>query len=179
MNKLLELRERCNLTQEELAEKSGISVRTIQRLEAGQTPKGYTLKALAVALAVDEAVLSEFSKAPEVSRLKWCKIINFCSLPLMLLPPLNVLVPLAIIFGKKQDSLLARKLISLQIIWTLVAVFLFFTVLMLNDWLGVKSQYTMLIPIGWLLVGVVMIVNNAFEMAKKESPRILPNLILF
>ena len=41
------LREEKNLTQTELAEKSGLSLRTIQRTEAGNVPKGYTLKALA------------------------------------------------------------------------------------------------------------------------------------
>ena len=43
-----------NLTQEELSEKSKISVRTIQRIEAGTEPKGHTLRALARALDVEE-----------------------------------------------------------------------------------------------------------------------------
>ncbi|NQY05646.1 MAG: helix-turn-helix transcriptional regulator, partial [Flavobacteriaceae bacterium] len=47
MNKLVALRTQRNLTQEELAEKSGISSRTIQRIEAGTVPKGHTLKTLA------------------------------------------------------------------------------------------------------------------------------------
>ena len=46
MSKLREIRERHNLTQEELSEKSGISVRTIQRIESGTEPKGHTLKIL-------------------------------------------------------------------------------------------------------------------------------------
>jgi transcriptional regulator with XRE-family HTH domain len=44
MSKLKQIREQQNLTQEELAEKSGISVRTIQRIESGTEPKGHTLK---------------------------------------------------------------------------------------------------------------------------------------
>jgi transcriptional regulator with XRE-family HTH domain len=166
MNKLLQLRERCNLTQEELAERSGISVRTIQRLEAGQAPKGYTLRVLAVALGVAETAFSEPVKAPDTAHLKWCKLINLCALPLLLLPPLNVFVPLAIIFGKKQDSRLARQLISLQLIWALIAGLLLVVVMMLKDWLGVKSQYTLLIPIVWLLAGAVMIIRNAMGMAR-------------
>ena len=47
MTNLIKFREQQNLTQEELAEKSGLSVRTIQRIEAGTLPKGYTLKVLA------------------------------------------------------------------------------------------------------------------------------------
>lgn len=46
MSLLLEHREKQNLTQEELAAKSGVSVRTIQRIESGITPKGYTLESL-------------------------------------------------------------------------------------------------------------------------------------
>lgn len=38
------------MTQEELAEKSGVSVRTIQRIEAGTQPKGYTLNSIVVNL---------------------------------------------------------------------------------------------------------------------------------
>lgn len=49
-NKIQLLREENRLTQKELAEKAGLSLRTIQRIEAGNTPKGFTLKALAESL---------------------------------------------------------------------------------------------------------------------------------
>ena len=52
------LREEKNLTQTELAEKSGLSLRTIQRIEAGNVPKGYTLKALAIFLKQNQKSLS-------------------------------------------------------------------------------------------------------------------------
>jgi len=130
-------------------------------------------------LGVHEAVFSEPVQALGAVNLKWCKLINLCALPFLLLPPLNILVPLAIIFAKKQDCRLARQLISLQIIWTLILGFLLIVVMMLNDWLGVKSQYTMLIPIVWVLVGAIMIIKNAMEMAKTEHPRIVPDLTIF
>jgi transcriptional regulator with XRE-family HTH domain len=60
MSKLKKIREKFNLTQQELSEKSGISVRTIQRIESGTDPKGQTLKILARTLAVNEG---EFIKA--------------------------------------------------------------------------------------------------------------------
>ena len=59
MSILLELREKLNLTQEELADKANISVRTIQRIEAGTKPKGFTLEALSNALGVSKNVLLE------------------------------------------------------------------------------------------------------------------------
>lgn len=49
-NKVKTLREQKNLTQSELAENSGLSLRTIQRIESGSVMKGFTLKAVAKAL---------------------------------------------------------------------------------------------------------------------------------
>jgi len=57
MSKLKNIRKKFNLTQEELAEKSGVSARTIQRIEAGVEPKGHTLKVLAAALSVEAVEL--------------------------------------------------------------------------------------------------------------------------
>ena len=45
MSKLKKYRQKLNLTQKELAQSTNISIRTIQRIEAGQQPKGHTLKA--------------------------------------------------------------------------------------------------------------------------------------
>ena len=45
-------------TQQVLAEKSNLSLRTIQRIESGATiPKGYTLKALSKALEIEPQLL--------------------------------------------------------------------------------------------------------------------------
>ncbi|WP_374364877.1 helix-turn-helix domain-containing protein [Cloacibacterium sp.] len=60
MSKLKQIREQQNLTQEELAEKSGISVRTIQRIESGTEPKGHTLKALSKSLEISQNELLNF-----------------------------------------------------------------------------------------------------------------------
>jgi len=54
MSKLNEIIEDHNLTQEELSEKSSISIRTIQRIEAGTEPKGQTLKILSMSLGLNE-----------------------------------------------------------------------------------------------------------------------------
>lgn len=49
--KILDLRKQSGLTQEELVEKCNISVRTIQRIEAGEvTPRYYTVKTILAAL---------------------------------------------------------------------------------------------------------------------------------
>ena len=52
MSNLFKYREKLNLTQDELAEKAGISVRTTQRIESAATLKGHTLRALSKALGI-------------------------------------------------------------------------------------------------------------------------------
>lgn len=176
MNKLQSLREKLNLTQEELAQKSSISVRTIQRIEAGQSPKGYTLRALAQALNVDESEFSAYDMPAESENLTWIKIINLSSLPFSILPPLNVLVPIAIMLLKKQHSYKARQLISIQIVSTLIAVLLMLVIFILNDWLGVKSNVKLLVPLCWILMNIIVILRNAIGLNKGENSRILPDI---
>lgn len=52
-------RQRAGLTQSQLADLSYVSLRTIARIEGGYEPKPSTVRLLAIALGVDEAVLAE------------------------------------------------------------------------------------------------------------------------
>jgi len=178
MANVLLLREKLNLTQDELSEQSGVSVRTIQRIEAGQVPSGYTLKALAKSLGVSEAELRN-TPANQSENLKWIKTINLSSLLFVILPPLNLFVPLIIILAKKQDSPATRQLVSIQIIWTLIGILLFVFVLMLNDWYGVPSSQTMLLPLAWLIGNTTNILANAVKITKGQLSQIYPRILIF
>lgn len=186
MSKLLALRQKLNLTQEELCEKSGISVRTIQRIEAGVNPAGYTLRTLAKALDIPEADLLD-DKEPTLAvtvaeqddvNVKWLKIINLLALPFMFLPPLNIVAPLLIMAKRKQFTRLSRSIVSIQILWTLVAGLLFLVVLTLNDWFAVRSKFMLLIPIVWLLLNTVVILRNAVEIERNRTLRIFRNFTI-
>ena len=119
MSKLKSIREIQNLTQEEVSEKSGVSVRTIQRIESGKEPKGYTLRVLAKALNVEEDQLLFKESVPEKSEnseetktsietlsinYSALKLINLSSIPFTLIPPLNILVPLILMQTMKQKN---------------------------------------------------------------------------
>lgn len=175
MSNLLSSRQKLNLTQEELSEKSGVSIRTIQRIEAGVEPKGYTLKALAKALEVSEASLLEKNE-PAYTSNKSLKIINLSSLPFIIAPPLNFLVPLLIMFFKKEFNPTTRIIISIQLLWTLIAIVLLLIILMLNDWFTVQSKFTMLIAVAWVLINCIVILRNAVEISKNKTPSIRPNI---
>lgn len=172
MSRLLAIRQKLNLTQEELFEKSGVSVRTIQRIEAGTNPQGYTLKALAKGLGISEDELTGKQEAISAKDTKWLKLINLSAFPFMFAPPLNIVVPLLIMFAKKQFNPLTRKIVTIQIVWTLIAVVLVLSVMMLNDWFAIRSKYMMLIPIVWVLVNTFIILINAVTIARNKVLRI-------
>ncbi len=175
MSKLLLARQKINLTQEELSEKSGISVRTIQRIEAGASLKGHTLKTLANVLEIKESDLLEEEKNSFSETRRWLKIINLSSILFVLLPPLNIIAPLVIMYYKNQISPINRQIVSIQIIMTLIAALLMLTIIVLNDWFSIENKFTLLLPISWVFLNVIIILRNAAEIDKKNSLRIYLN----
>ncbi|PTQ98144.1 uncharacterized protein DUF4870 [Mucilaginibacter yixingensis] len=172
MSRLLAIRQQQNLTQEELCERSGISVRTIQRIEAGTQPQGFTLKALAKALGISESELVGKQETPTIADTKWMKLINFSALPFMFLPPLNIAAPLLIMFLKKEFNPVTKRLVTIQILWTLLAAVLCLMVVILNDWFAIRSKYMVLIPVVWLAVNIFIILRNAVSIAQNQTLRV-------
>jgi len=181
MSKLKAIREQKNLTQEELSEKSKISVRTIQRIEAGTEPKGYSLRTLAQALEIEESALlqdtpQEIPEADEVEtrveepipipvNYSYIKIINLSSLLFTLLPPLNILVPLLLMFTMKQRNSLVKQIISVQIMWTVMAPVIF----MLGIFLKLGKQFTLILMIIIVLSNIFIILRNASEIDRNKK----------
>lgn len=180
MSRLKHIREQAHLTQEELSAQSGISVRTIQRIEAGTAPKGHTLKTLAKALGVtekellNEAVPSEIPTEnipktillpEEQTDYSKIKLINLSSILFVILPPLNILAPLLLSRYFRQKNTLTRQIISLQIFWTLMAPIAF----MLGIFLKLGRSLTLVLMIVIILSDIVMILRNTAELDKKQK----------
>ncbi len=166
MSRLKTIREKLNITQEELAEKSGISVRTIQRIEAGTEPKGYTLKSLAKALEIEEKSLLPEQDETIESDLGVLKLINFSALPFTIIPPLNIIVPLIVMFVKKEFNAITKQLVTIQIVWTILAVIIFMAASFLKNWLDLNSKSILVVMIFLLLSNLFIIIRNAFEIDK-------------
>lgn len=109
------LREGKNLTQTELAEKSGLSLRTIQRIEAGNIPKGFTLKALA---NVFETETEKLIPSKEITKLDRAKLINLSSLVGLVIPFGGVILPLILTYktNDQQSKELGKNIVSVQIL---------------------------------------------------------------
>lgn len=184
MSQLKKIREAQNLTQEELAEKSGLSVRTIQRIEAGTEPKGYTLKTLATSLNISEKDLSTptilenkieeinndekpilVDENNKIENLTLIKIINLSSLPVAWFPIANFLPPLILMLVMKQKSNLVKQIISLQIFSAIISPIVFMLIIFLK--LGQQSALITIVLL--TLANVYIILRNAYEIDKSQK----------
>lgn len=134
---LVAARKKKGLTQEELAELSKVTVRTIQRIESGETvPRAFTLKAIAAALDTPfealqpgeevKIVNNEEQTVPNgleedgVHFLQTLCLSCFCYL---LIPFVHFLVPAHLLrkrnLSDKKVIRFARRLIQGQIVWVI------------------------------------------------------------
>jgi transcriptional regulator with XRE-family HTH domain len=99
-----ELRIKKGMTQEELADKTEVTARTIQRIENGEVdPRVYTLQMIAKALEVDynlfvETEPDEKQEIQQVNTNNWLGLLHFsCIIPLIF--------PTVIIWNYKKDKI--------------------------------------------------------------------------
>jgi transcriptional regulator with XRE-family HTH domain len=120
--KIKELRNRKGFSQEELSEKSGLSLRTIQRIENGETePRGDSLKRLASTFHVSPDEIIDWQIIEDNSILI---IMSLTQLSFIAFPILGVLVPLVIWISKKDKiknvDKVGKAIINFQITWIVV-----------------------------------------------------------
>ena len=161
------LREQKHLTQEELAIASGISIRTIQRIEAGQEPKGHTLKALAKALELDLATINKNDTKERNYSL--IKIINLSSAFVLSIPLLNVILPLSIMYFGKQFNRITKQILSLQILWTIVSLLIFFLSSFLKNSLTLSHRFPLWVILAFMIINMIIILKNAASLGKNKK----------
>ncbi len=174
MSKLTEYREKLNYTQSELSEKSGISVRTIQRIESGANLKGHTLKAIALALNINPSELNGTAKEKIQYNYPLIKLINLSSLS-FLIPFANILIPLLIVHLKKEKNIITKQIISIQILWTIISVALFFTTEILQNVFLLNEQLSLVILVICMLINLFIIIRNTMEIDKNKQLHIRLN----
>ena len=116
------LRARKGLSQEELADSTGLSIRTIQRIENGESiPRGDTLKRLAVTLQIspDELIDWKIQKDNNIMMMLHLSQMSFLAFPL-----LGVIIPLAIWILKRDKikfvDTIGKSILNFQITWSTI-----------------------------------------------------------
>ena len=124
--KVKEYRTKKGLSQELLAEDSGLSYRTIQRIENGESkPTGDTLNRIATALDVTPEDLANWEIEDDK---KFLVFLNLSAFSFILFPILGILIPFIVWTAKRgkvsQLDHLGKSLINYQITWTLTLILL-------------------------------------------------------
>tara|TARA_A100000171_G_C2112602_1_gene135886 strand:+ start:671 stop:1276 length:606 start_codon:yes stop_codon:yes gene_type:complete len=185
-----ELRKRNGLSQEVLTENSGLSLRTIQRIETGETqPTGDTLKRIAKVLNVTPNELVDWTIMEDKGFLK---ALNLSALTFLFFPILGILVPL-IMWISKKDKLkdlnkIGRDVINFEITWTVLLFlgFLLNAVYMAYYWEtnGVVSassilssvRFNMFFLIFMYLFNLVFVIFNTVLIDRNKQVRYFPKI---
>lgn len=155
------LRNQKGMSQEFLAEESGLSLRTIQRIEKGESnPTGESLKRLANALKVSPDELIDWSIKEDK---RYLTFLNLSALTFLFFPLLGILIPFILWTSRKGKikniNKLGKDLINFEITWTLLLFFIPF-LLFLTAKIGLLEKLTL--SIIFIVIGVMYFFNLIF-----------------
>ena len=172
--RVIELRNQKGMSQEILAEESGLSLRTIQRIENGETnPTGDTLKRLSNALNVNPDELIDWAIKEDKGYLTF---LNLSALTFIFFPLLGILVPF-ILWTSRKDKLkninkIGRDLINFEITWTIMLFFILFSLFLFTK-IGLFERLTFNTIITTTTImyflNIMFIIINTFRISNKKD----------
>jgi CubicO group peptidase (beta-lactamase class C family)/transcriptional regulator with XRE-family HTH domain len=165
---LLYQRRLKGYTQEELSEKTEVTVRTIQRIEKGDvSPHLQTIKLLATALEIEISDLLPLENPKEENiQKKWLLLLH--SIPFLgfIVPMANILLPLFLWIHKREDNKLydvhGAKIINFQISMTLLYIASFIALVTIEKW-----GFFLFIAV--IPFGVVIMLYNIFKAIRTQK----------
>ena len=172
--RIKELRKQKGMSQEFLADESGLSLRTIQRIENGETnPTGESLKRLSNALNVNPDELIDWSIKEDK---RYLTFLNLSALTFLFFPLLGILVPFILWTSRKGKikniNKLGKDLINFEITWTLLLFFTPFLWFILSKIgvLEILTLSTIFIVIGVLyFINLIFILLNTLRISNKKD----------
>ncbi|GAH18231.1 unnamed protein product, partial [marine sediment metagenome] len=152
--RLKELRNQKGMSQEVLADISGLSLRTIQRIENGETnPTGESLKRLSNALNVNPDELIDWAIKDDK---RYLTFLNLSALTFLFFPILGILLPFILWSSKKGKikniNKLGKDLINFEITWTLILFFIPFLMFLFTK-IGLLESLTL--SIIFTIIGIM------------------------
>jgi len=160
---IFQARKNKGISQEELSEISKINLRTLQRIEKGETsPHGNTLKRISEALNIPIQDLVNYGFVEDTG---YIKAMHFSGLIFVLLPIGNIILPVILWLVKKDQvkdlSYYAKKLINFQITWSIITYLPF--AISIFSWTATEKLMPKFISkselIAWYLPIILYLVN--------------------
>ena len=179
--KLKALRHQKGMSQEVLADTSGLSLRTIQRIENGDTnPTGDSLKRLANALNINPDELIDWAIKEDNSYLVY---LNLSALTFLFFPLLGIIVPFMLWTAKKDKikniNTLGRDLINFEITWTILLFFMPFSLFILSK-VGVLHSFSLntlfITTVIMYVINLLFVLLNTFRISNKKDAKYYPLL---
>lgn len=171
-----EYRVKKGFSQEALADKSGLSHRTIQRIENGESnPSGDTLQRIAMALDLRPDDLIDWTIKEDNGYLVF---LNLAALSFLIFPILGILVPF-IMWTSKKDKLkdvykIGVGLINFEISWVICLVLLPLSLVLLNK-IGFLQSLSfstiILVMVAMYLLNIALIAINTSKILNKKNVR--------
>lgn len=172
MNKVAFYRQKLNYTQTELAEKSGLSLRTIQRIESGNIPKNHTLTSIAKVFEIDIEKLLEEQEDYPTSDWITIKFLNISALLFLIIPFGNLIFPIIIWYKNKTQlevNKIGLQIINIQILWTLMTSVLLILCPFLQPLAPIKLPLLLVVFAILAVVNVSIILKNTISLHYKST----------
>jgi transcriptional regulator with XRE-family HTH domain len=186
--KIKDLRNRKGFSQEQLSEESKLSLRTIQRIEKGESiPRGDTLIKLTQALGVTPDDLLEWT---DIEDKGYLTLLNLSAISILIQPLLGIIIPVVMWILKREKIKLVddtgKKLISFQITWILILYvvliiaskgsFIPFNFSLLNSFPALITNFSIigLVILFLYLYNIVSIILNIRKSQKGLKNKYLP-----
>lgn len=154
------------ISQEELSNKTNVTVRTIQRIEkATVNPHLKTIKLLATALDIEvNELLPLENPKDETIKQKWLLLLHATPLLGFFIPFCNVLIPLFIWIHKREDNPVydkhGIKVINFQVTVLLLAILSFVSLLTIEKWGFIIFIATVPICIGIVIFNIIYVIQK-------------------
>jgi XRE family transcriptional regulator, regulator of sulfur utilization len=179
-SKVLSARKSKGLTQEQLAERATVTVRTIQRIESDDSiPRDYTLKAIAGALSMPfeefitvpsacllcsndaSLLLSEDTPVKRQESCHFLQMLNLSAFSYLVVPFVHFIIPLLLLKKRKSKDgemqTTGQKIIRQQIYWTISTHFLLLLTLIYNLVQSTLFDKQSLLNYLWIFAGMYVI----------------------
>lgn len=175
-----ELRARRGLSQEQLADTSGLSLRTIQRIENGETvSRGDTLRRLAIALQVSPDEIIDWQILEDKNVLT---MLNLSQLGFLAFPLLGIIIPLAVWILKKDKvknvDEHGKAILNFQISWVIL-LFIFYIIFVVDMIFHIGLRFSFLGTLGIIgglyIYNLVVIIVNTIRIYNGKLIRYKPS----
>jgi len=177
--KVKELRKRSGISQELLAKNSGLSLRTVQRIENRETqPTGDSIKRISSALNVTPNELIDWQIIKDNNVLL---LLNLSQLGFIAFPLLGILIPL-IIWTSKKDKIkdvdqVGKSILNFQLSWTLLFFFIaigIYTSVKLDLSINISFADLLIVITGMYFINFIVVIFNTIRYHNGKSIKYKP-----